>query len=166
MELVEAGWSTRHTGCQRPDERGRAARFAVLSEVHVVRGGGWSGLSEVERLDFSAEARHRESAAAQIPGRWVYDGQSKRGGDCGIGRVAARAEDLEAGFSGRRSSTGNGATRAANGLRMSCLGYGADRTGPSCEDQGDEYSTNGTPDIPCHCRSVAELIADFVRIDQ
>jgi hypothetical protein len=165
MELVEAGRSTRHAGRQRPDERGRAARLAVLSEVHIVRRCSRSGLAEIKRPDFIAEAGHGEAAAPQIPRRRVNDGQGKGRCDRGIGRVTARAEDLETGLSGRRSGAGDGAAGTAYGLRMGRLDRSADQAGKCCEDQECDSSTTETPDIRFHCRSVAELFADFVRID-
>ncbi len=77
-------------------------RFAPAVQKHVLSGVRRGGLAKVEGLDLVLEANDRKPTAAEVARLRVNHREGQRRGHCGVHRVAARAEDLQAGCRGRR----------------------------------------------------------------
>ena len=109
----------------RPGHTGRAiakpariADIALIIQVHIARGGGGSLLAKIEEvhLAFGAAVEH-ESAAPQIAGRRMHDGERKAGGHRGIDRIAALSHDLGAYAGCLRMRAGHHRVTGANRLK-------------------------------------------------
>ena len=119
-------------------DRARNADAAMRSaggdvDEHIARGGGWCRFAKIDDEAVGAVARrHHEhvTAAADVAGRGVRDGQGKGGGDRRIDGVAAALERLQSDLRRRPADAYDGTLAAAHRRverRGSCRRAGAER---------------------------------------
>ena len=85
-------------------------------EIHFLGGSGRSFFAEVDEVVFAVGGAEQEkSAAAQISGLRMDDGESEAGGDGGIDSVTASAHDFDSGLGCQFVNADNDGVRGVGG---------------------------------------------------